>query len=453
MKSGIVIETNAEYHGYREAISKSRLANMSVCPAYFKWCEDNPQEPSEDMVLGSAFHKIVLEPETFYDEFAVMPNVDRRTTQGKMKYAEFIIEADGKTVITQEQYDTICGMRDSISLLELCAGSHERITVELVNETVGSTGRSAMLRVVRAVAEQDYETILAEINRVVQSSQDIRVFWQDLISLYRDILVVRTSQNAREYLDLTESEAEELREVASLFTKETLLYHSKLLEEGLSSMQKGTDIRRITAEFTLLRMCEPSLSTSPEALLSRVSELERTVDTLRRSGYTPGEATVAATASAPSVAGQPSVEEKPPVSVPSVKTSRKPSEAKAAASTPSTTQADVGTNAPKRVLKTLRGFAEVVERLTAVHPMYRSMLGDAKAYSLEDGTVILRFPNQFKLSSFEQLGSRDKLRGELSYLLKRDVKDRELIFEVARQDAGAGGNDPLDEIIESAEET
>ena len=114
MKSGIVIETNAEYHGYREAISKSRLANMSVCPAYFKWCEDNPTEPSDDMVLGSAFHKIVLEPETFYDEFAVMPNVDRRTTQGKMKYAEFIIEADGKTVITQEQYDTICGMRYSI---------------------------------------------------------------------------------------------------------------------------------------------------------------------------------------------------------------------------------------------------------------------------------------------------------------------------------------------------
>ena len=113
-KSGIVIETNAEYHGYREAISKSRLANMSVCPAYFKWCEDNPQEPSEDMVLGSAFHKIVLEPETFYDEFAVMPNVDRRTTQGKMKYAEFIIEAGGKTVITQDQFETICGMRDSI---------------------------------------------------------------------------------------------------------------------------------------------------------------------------------------------------------------------------------------------------------------------------------------------------------------------------------------------------
>lgn len=114
MKSGIVIETNAEYHGYREAISKSRLANMSVCPAYFKWCEDNPTPPSEDMVLGSAFHKIVLEPETFYDEFAIMPNVDGRTTQGKLLKKQFEETKGNKQVITQDQYDTICGMRDSI---------------------------------------------------------------------------------------------------------------------------------------------------------------------------------------------------------------------------------------------------------------------------------------------------------------------------------------------------
>ena len=114
MKSGIVIETNAEYHGYREAISKSRLANMSVCPAYFKWCEDNPQEPSEDMVLGSAFHKIVLEPETFDDEFAVMPRVDGGTKLGKLTLAEFAEYCKGKTLIKENQYDTICGMRDSI---------------------------------------------------------------------------------------------------------------------------------------------------------------------------------------------------------------------------------------------------------------------------------------------------------------------------------------------------
>ena len=113
-KNGIVIETNAEYHGYREAISKSRLSNISVCPAYFKWCEDNPTEPSDDMVLGSAFHKIVLEPETFNDEFMIMPKVDGRSTQGKLLKKQFEETKGNRQGITQDQYDTICGMRDSI---------------------------------------------------------------------------------------------------------------------------------------------------------------------------------------------------------------------------------------------------------------------------------------------------------------------------------------------------
>lgn len=116
MKQGIVIETNAEYHGYREAISKSRLSNISVCPAYFKWCEDNPTEPSDDMVLGSAFHKIVLEPETFDKEFMIMPHFDRRTKEGRLGYENLMNKVQGEciTLITKEQYDTICGMRDSI---------------------------------------------------------------------------------------------------------------------------------------------------------------------------------------------------------------------------------------------------------------------------------------------------------------------------------------------------
>ena len=341
------------------------------------------------------------------------------------------------------------GMRDSISLLELCAGSHERITVDLVNETVGSTGRSSMLRVVRAIAEQDCETILREIDQVVRSSRDIRVFWQDLISLYRDILVIRTSAKASEYLDLTESETEELRAVAALFTKETLLYHSKLLEDGLAAMQKSADIRRITAEFTLLRMSEPSLSVSSESLLSRISELERTIEMLRRTGVAPVSQVDAPrdTQDGPTA----KAESATPVSVESVLDGEEAPKVKHA---PATSAPDTVTSAPDpaktRVLRPLRGWAEIVERMMGEHPMYRAMLGDVKAYGLENGSVILRFPNPFTLSNFEQLGSRDKLRGELSYLLKRDVKDRELILEVA-QPKSSGGNDFFDEIIESVE--
>ena len=115
MKKGIVIESNKEYHSYKEAISKSRLEKMSVCPSYFKWCEDNPQEPSDDMVLGSAFHKIVLEPQDFNKEFIIMEKFDRRTKEGRLAYEhQMQLVQSGMQVITQEQYETICGMRDSL---------------------------------------------------------------------------------------------------------------------------------------------------------------------------------------------------------------------------------------------------------------------------------------------------------------------------------------------------
>lgn len=122
-------ESNKEYHS-NPAVSKSMLANMAVNPQYYKWCLDNPQEPTNDLIFGSAFHKLVLEPETFYDEFAVMPICDRRTKEGKIFFENFMISSNGKTIIDQEQYDTICAMRDSVMsnkyAVALLKGTHEQ---------------------------------------------------------------------------------------------------------------------------------------------------------------------------------------------------------------------------------------------------------------------------------------------------------------------------------------
>lgn len=129
MKNGIIIENNKDYHSDLTAMSKSRLAKMSVCPQYFKWCEENPQEPSEDLVVGSAFHKLVLEPDTFDSEFVVMPIIDRRTKLGKDMYAQFVQENSEKEIITQDQYEMICEMRDSVMSNKyakaLLKGNHE----------------------------------------------------------------------------------------------------------------------------------------------------------------------------------------------------------------------------------------------------------------------------------------------------------------------------------------
>lgn len=119
----IKTESNREYHSNREYISKSRLAKMAVCPEYFKWCEENPEEPTEALTVGSAFHKIVLEPHDFDSEFVVSPLFDRRTKQGKADYEEFVAQSNGRQIITQEQYEMICQMRE-MSLCETNIARH-----------------------------------------------------------------------------------------------------------------------------------------------------------------------------------------------------------------------------------------------------------------------------------------------------------------------------------------
>lgn len=173
------------------------------------------------------------------------------------------------------------GMRDAISLLELCAGSGGTIDENTAAEILGADNKNAVYNLVRSVSAKDYNAIYAKISELVAESRDLTVFWQDLIDTYRDIMVVKTSRDACEYLDLTENEYKMLCELSSLFSMETLVYHSKLLEDALYAMQRVGFTKRSTAEITLTRMCDTRLASSNEALLARIGKLEEEIARLK----------------------------------------------------------------------------------------------------------------------------------------------------------------------------
>lgn len=174
------------------------------------------------------------------------------------------------------------GMRDAISLLELCSGENKPVTPEVVEEIAGSGGRETVIKIIEAVTDKNYDTIFSEIGKLFTSSKDIAVFWQELISFYRDMLVVKTTKNAKEYLDLSERQLNQLVEVARRLSLETIIYHSKLLDAALLSMRASSSTRRLTAEMTLIRMSDERFATTSEALASRLASLE---DKLKSGAY------------------------------------------------------------------------------------------------------------------------------------------------------------------------
>jgi DNA polymerase-3 subunit gamma/tau len=102
------------------------------------------------------------------------------------------------------------GMRDAISLLELCAGAHALIDEDLVFATVGGGNRDSAYQIIRAIGKSDYSSVYRIINDIVMSSGDIAIFGQEILDAYRDIMVAKNSDRAKTYLDLTDAEYQTL---------------------------------------------------------------------------------------------------------------------------------------------------------------------------------------------------------------------------------------------------
>ena len=99
----------SEYRSH-PAISKSDLFKITKSPLHFKWAMENIEDKTPALVFGSACHKYVLEKEDFDKEFAVMPDINRRTKAGREEYEAFLAVNDGKDVISPDDFEKIVTM-------------------------------------------------------------------------------------------------------------------------------------------------------------------------------------------------------------------------------------------------------------------------------------------------------------------------------------------------------
>jgi exodeoxyribonuclease VIII len=106
-----VLMSNKDYHA-AEGIGSTLLKGISSKTIIHAL--ENPFEETDASILGGALHCHVLTPETFESEYIVSPNCDRRTKAGKDIYSSFLAMAEGRQVISQDDFDTIKGMTSAL---------------------------------------------------------------------------------------------------------------------------------------------------------------------------------------------------------------------------------------------------------------------------------------------------------------------------------------------------
>lgn len=95
-----------DYHKIK-ALSNSALTCLKQSPEVFRdrYILGMPQAESDAFRIGSAVHCMVLEPHLFSERYAIAPEVNKRTNQGKADWEAFI-ESHGDKWVTQNELDS-----------------------------------------------------------------------------------------------------------------------------------------------------------------------------------------------------------------------------------------------------------------------------------------------------------------------------------------------------------
>ena len=156
--------TEKEYRQH-PAISRSELWHIRESPQKFKYYKENPPEPTP------SFHKMLLEPDTFNDEFVVAPEANRRAKEGKQMWEAFVADHENQTIIPVEMY---------AQAKEMCeAVKREPLSVKLLNGeaevpffwTDEMTGEACKCRV--DVLNTEYsQPIIVDVKTTADASTD-----------------------------------------------------------------------------------------------------------------------------------------------------------------------------------------------------------------------------------------------------------------------------------------
>ena len=162
--------TEQEYRSL-DGVSRSALWKLRESPEKAKWACEHPEPPTPALLFGQAVHKLLLEPDTFDEEFAVAPNIDRRKKDGRAVYNAFCDTLGDRQVITPEMYQTAVEMRNkAVStpfVAKLLQGEHEK-PMFWVDELTGETCKIRL----DVLSEIDGRPLIVDYKSAADASTD-----------------------------------------------------------------------------------------------------------------------------------------------------------------------------------------------------------------------------------------------------------------------------------------
>ena len=175
------------------------------------------------------------------------------------------------------------GMRDALSILDMCMGGGEIITEEHVRAALGTADRAFLFSFADALARRDGGEALRLVEQLMRGGRDVQVFLKDVSAHLRLLMAAMlcgpgealpgaSGENTRRYADQ-----------AKQFSQQRLLRVLDLCMRAEADTRWAASARSVLEVFAL-RACDQPEDKDYEALLERISELEHRLADLEAHG-------------------------------------------------------------------------------------------------------------------------------------------------------------------------
>jgi len=165
-------------------------------------------------------------------------------------------------------------MRDALSMLELFVGQTD-VDREKASAALGIVGNAPVLELLRLISDKNTAEALIKLEELYNASKDLGVLCSELAEMFRNLLVVKyASDSVSKILDADPDVIAALRDCEDKFTKERLLYSLEICEQTQNKLAKSGLSRKTLSELMIIKLSDSKMSTSAEALLERISDIE-----------------------------------------------------------------------------------------------------------------------------------------------------------------------------------
>lgn len=170
-------------------------------------------------------------------------------------------------------------MRDALSLLDQCIAFYlgQKLTYDHVLEVLGAVDTDVFSRLLREIISQNVPKVMKTVEDLVMQGRELSQLSADFTWYLRNLLLVKSSDNMEDVLDVSSENLMQLKEEAQMIESEVLLRYIRIFSE-LTNQLKYASQKRVLLEVTLIKLCKPQMETTKDSLLDRIRALEKQVE-------------------------------------------------------------------------------------------------------------------------------------------------------------------------------